>query len=69
MYGCIDRQAGLGFHGEEIGITSVTTTVFCPSRLRCPRLWLRTIAGKSTCGGSVAFPWEAHPTGGNYDGV
>ena len=27
-----------------------------PSRLRCPRLWHRTIAGKSTCGGSVAFP-------------
>ena len=23
--------------------------------LRCPCLWLRTIAGKSTCGGSVAF--------------
>ena len=41
----------------------------CPSRLRCPRLWLRTIAGKSTCGRSVAFPWEAHPKGGNYDGV
>ena len=40
-----------------------------PSRLRCPRLWLRTIAGKSTCGGSVALPWEAHPKGGNYDGV
>ena len=40
-----------------------------PSRLRCPRLWLRTIAGKSTCGRSVAFPWEAHPKGGNYDGV
>ena len=40
-----------------------------PSRLRCPRLWLRTIAGKSTCGGSVAFPWEDHPKGGNYDGV
>ena len=34
---------------------------------RCPRLWLRTIAGKSTCGGSVAFPWEVHPKGGNYD--
>ena len=31
----------------------------CPSRLRCPRLWHRTIAGKFTCGGSVAFPWEA----------
>ena len=42
---------------------------YCPSRLRCPCLWLRTIAGKSTCGGSVAFPWEAHPKGGNYDGV
>ena len=41
----------------------------CPSRLRCSRLWLRTIAGKSTCGGSVAFPWEAHPKGGDYDGV
>ena len=26
-------------------------------------------AGKSTCGGSVAFPWEAHLKGGNYDGV
>ena len=37
--------------------------------LRCPRLWLRTIAGISTCGGSVAFPWEAHPYGGNNDGV
>ena len=49
-----------------------TLSIFClccPSRLRCPRLWLRTIAGKSTCGGSVAFPWEAHPKGGNYDGV
>ena len=41
----------------------------CPSHLRCPRLWLRTIAGKSKCGGSVAFPWEAHPKRGNYDGV
>ena len=40
-----------------------------PSRLCCPRLWLQTIAGKYTCGGSVAFPWEAHPKGGNYDGV
>ena len=43
--------------------------IMLPSRLRCPRLWLRIIAGKSTCGGSVAFPWEAHPKGGNYDGV
>ena len=43
--------------------------IYCPSRLRYPRLWLRTIAGKSTCGGSVAFPWEAHPKGGKYDGV
>ena len=35
-----------------------------PLRLRCPRPWLRTIAGKSTCDGSVAFLWEVHPKGG-----
>ena len=30
---------------------------------------LSTIASNSTCGGSVTFPWEARPKGGNYDGV
>ena len=24
---------------------------------------------KSTCGGSVVFPLDAHPKGGSYDGV
>ena len=50
-------------------ITVYVVLSVCPSRLRCPRLWLQTIAGKSTCGGSMAFPWEAHRKGGNYDGV
>ena len=40
---------------------------FHPSCVHCPWLWHRTIVGKSTCGGSEAFPWEAHPRGGNYD--
>ena len=25
-----------------------------------PGLWHRTLAGKSTCGGSESLPWEAH---------
>ena len=40
-----------------------------PRHLCCPLLWHRTIAGKSTFGGSEAFPLEANLMGGNYDGV
>ena len=41
---------------EHIYMFVWCVVLVCPSRLRCPRLWLRAIAGKSTCGGSVAFP-------------
>ena len=41
--------------------------VCMPSRLCCPRLLHRIVAEKSTCGGSMAFLWEAHNKGGNHD--
>ena len=62
-----DQQLRYGIHVATIDSSKFSYNFTW--RLRCPRLWLRTISRKSTCGGSLAFPWEAQPKGGNFDGV